>query len=221
LTQWQTLLDRAVAGLNGSAAFGAPVPDWVVGGGTAIMLWLDHRSSKDIDIFLTDPQYLTYLSPRLAGETLWDGADYDEASHYLKLRYAEGEIDFIVALPITEIPAVEKRIGGNPGVPEYSVMLEHPVETAMKKLRYRGSEMKVRDAFDIAVVDYVHPELLRQSLPLAARNRQGIKDRLARMKPDFFAAELAELDIHSSWRHVAETAFARIEHIADLIPGSG
>ncbi len=31
---------------------------WTLGGGTALMLQIDHRESQDIDIFLSDPQLL-------------------------------------------------------------------------------------------------------------------------------------------------------------------
>ena len=123
---------------------------------------------------------------------MWCELNYDEAPHYLKLRYREGEIDFIVAMPTTDIPALRKRVGAYPG---HEVSLEHPVETALKKLRYRGQEMKVRDAFDVAVVEHTYPDLLREALRHVSRNRAGIKARLGRMKPDFFAAELAELDL--------------------------
>jgi hypothetical protein len=34
------------------------------GGGTALMLQLDHRESHDIDIFLNDPQQLPFLDPQ-------------------------------------------------------------------------------------------------------------------------------------------------------------
>jgi hypothetical protein len=36
---------------------------WSFGGGTAMMLQIDHRESHDIDIFLNDPQLLPYLNP--------------------------------------------------------------------------------------------------------------------------------------------------------------
>ncbi|QCI69398.1 nucleotidyl transferase AbiEii/AbiGii toxin family protein [Phreatobacter stygius] len=39
------------------------VAAWALGGGTAIMLWLNHRTSKDIDIFIDDPQYLGISHP--------------------------------------------------------------------------------------------------------------------------------------------------------------
>ena len=33
-------------------------PLWAFGGGTVLMLRIGHRQSKDIDLFVTDPQYL-------------------------------------------------------------------------------------------------------------------------------------------------------------------
>ena len=37
------------------------MPDWVLGGGTALMVFADHRLSRDIDAFIDDPQYLALL----------------------------------------------------------------------------------------------------------------------------------------------------------------
>ncbi len=39
--------------------------DWTWGGGTVLMLRHQHRLSWDVDLFLNDPQLLSYLSPRL------------------------------------------------------------------------------------------------------------------------------------------------------------
>ncbi len=64
------------------------------------MLHAGHRLSKDIDAFITDPQHLTFLSPRLAGEDTWACDTYAEEANHLKLVYPEGEIDFIVAAPV-------------------------------------------------------------------------------------------------------------------------
>ncbi len=36
--------------------YGRPFP-WTLGGGTVLAVRHDHRASKDIDIFLRDPQY--------------------------------------------------------------------------------------------------------------------------------------------------------------------
>lgn len=39
------------------------IDHWTLGGGTAMMLQIDHRESRDIDIFLMDPQLLGFLNP--------------------------------------------------------------------------------------------------------------------------------------------------------------
>ena len=41
------------------------INSWSFGGGTAMMLQIDHRESDDIDIFLPDAQFLAFLDPKL------------------------------------------------------------------------------------------------------------------------------------------------------------
>jgi Nucleotidyl transferase AbiEii toxin, Type IV TA system len=76
-------------------------PGWSFGGGTVLMLRIGHRQSKDIDLFVPDPQYLGYLTPRLGdiGESV--STEYSEAAEYLKFYLPEGEIDVVVGLPLT------------------------------------------------------------------------------------------------------------------------
>ena len=38
-------------------------PLWTFGGGTVLMLRIGHRQSKDIDLFVPDPQYLVTSIP--------------------------------------------------------------------------------------------------------------------------------------------------------------
>lgn len=131
------------------------------------MLHMWHRLSKDIDAFIGDPQYIPYLSPRLAGAEVWGTDTYQESANHLKLMYPEGEIDFIVAAEITGLPAQAMTIASDPTVPDannVTITVEHPVEIALKKLNYRGSFLKVRDIFDIAVVNSAHEALLRDNL---------------------------------------------------------
>jgi hypothetical protein len=40
------------------------IDHWTFGGGTAMMLQIDHRESHDVDIFLSDAQMLPYLDPK-------------------------------------------------------------------------------------------------------------------------------------------------------------
>ena len=110
MSPWERLLHRTITGLGDLRRAGQPVPDWVLGGGTALMIHAGHRISKDIDAFIHDPQYLSFLSPRLAGEAVWGCGAFNEAAHYLKLIFPEGEIDFIVAAAITDLKNERKEI---------------------------------------------------------------------------------------------------------------
>jgi len=55
------------------------------------MLRARHRISRDIDAFIEDPQQLSFLSLRLAGEGLWACEAYEESSNHLRLIFPEGE----------------------------------------------------------------------------------------------------------------------------------
>jgi hypothetical protein len=175
------------------------------------MLRLGHRASKDVDIFFTDPQYLPHLSPRLGGEAIWQCSNYDEAGHYLKLRYPEGEIDFIVTADVSSIPPEPLTLS----VSEYdleplpTVQLDHPVEIVLKKLHYRGGDLKARDLFDLCVVQCAYPRLLQASLHRIADRKPMLEARLDRMRPDFFRAEIEQLDISVTWRPLAAETWER------------
>ena len=217
---WRRLLARTVDGLARLREKGSATPDWALGGGTALMLRAGHRLSKDIDAFITDPQYLPVLSPRLAGEDIWACDTYSEAANHLKLVYPEGEIDFIVAAPVTDLACEAMTIpeeqgdGGRP----VEVEVEHPVEIALKKLVYRGGSLKVRDIFDVAVVDSLHHDPLRANLHHASGVKREIRKRLARLSEDYCRQELAELDIDEKWRPAADTCLARTRAVVEAIP---
>ncbi|MDP4025080.1 nucleotidyl transferase AbiEii/AbiGii toxin family protein [Methylobacterium sp. NEAU 140] len=209
---WTRLLERAVAGLAAMDAAGQPVPDWVLGGGTALMLHADHRLSRDIDAFITDPQYLAYLSPDGGGEDIWGAHTFDRTAHYLKLVYPEGEIDFIVAPALTALPVIDRDVAG------IGIRLEHPVEIAIKKMHFRGAQLKVRDVFDIAVVDAVHSDLLEAHLPVVTDRKAAILSRLSSIPSAYAAAELAELDIRPHWEDVALRCMDLMGAVARRIP---
>jgi len=185
------------------------------------MLHAGHRFSMDIDAFITDPQYLPVLSPRLGGEDTWACDTYTEAANHLKLVYAEGEIDFIVAAPITDFASERMTIPqeqDSSGDRAAQIEVEHPVEIALKKLVYRAGLLKVRDIFDIAVVDSLHHDLLRANLHHASEAKQDILKRLAILSEDYCRQELAELDIKEEWRHFAEACLTRTRAIIENIP---
>jgi nucleotidyltransferase AbiEii toxin of type IV toxin-antitoxin system len=220
LAPWQRLLHRAVDGLSRLRSAGQQIPEWTLGGGTALMIRTGHRISKDIDAFIDDPQYLSFLSPRLAGEDVWACEAYEESANHLRLIFPEGEIDFIVAAAITNLASEPKRIVVNqPEVSSgYDIQVEHPVEISIKKLAYRGSMLKVRDIFDISVVDALYGDLLRANLHYVAHLKPAILARLDGIPEDYLHLELAELDISENWRVSAMSSRHRVRELIAVGP---
>ncbi|GGK31619.1 nucleotidyl transferase AbiEii/AbiGii toxin family protein [Salinarimonas ramus] len=220
MTQWPILLERLLAGLRVLEGRGFVLGDWTLGGGTALMIAAEHRLSRDIDVFIDSPEYLTYLSPRLGGETVWNCAAYDESANFLKLRFSEGEIDFIAAVAVSQLPAkrITLDLSREGGSPSTEILVEHPVEIALKKLFYRGSYLLIRDAFDICVVDQIFPETLRSHLHLVSHRKPAIEAAIRRFAPDFVRQSLQELDILPDWEDLSRTTHERIISIASCIP---
>lgn len=221
MSGWRRLLGRTLDGLSDLARQGRPVPDWVLGGGTALMLYADHRFSRDIDAFIDDPQYLAALSPETSD--VWNCDDWDKAAHYLKLRYPEGEIDFIVSGTLSDVEPVEKEIdltsiraGWRP-----TIAVESPTEIALKKMCHRATMLKPRDIFDIAVIAKVDGSSLVANLGEVASKKDHLVRRLASIRVDYLKADLAELDIQPGWEHEQETCLETVRSLVAQIPKAG
>jgi len=63
---WRALLTQALLLIDELSVRGLTDPFWTLGGGTVLMFRYRHRRSKDIDIFVPDPQYLGHVTPRLS-----------------------------------------------------------------------------------------------------------------------------------------------------------
>lgn len=137
---WEALWRNAMASLASLAGRFA-TPDWTFGGGTTLMLQCQHRRSKDIDIFVRDPQYLTALPPRLNDHTEALTSRYVEQSNFLKLIFEDGEVDFIVAPSLTTEPYTITTVLGT------ETKMETRVEIVAKKVYFRPEEFAVRDDF--------------------------------------------------------------------------
>lgn len=174
---WNDLFEKALHVLDAS---GIPESEWAFGGGTALALYFRHRESKDVDIFLTDAQYLTLLTPRLNRMVSRMTSDYAEGSSFLKLRFPEGEIDFIIAPHLTQNCCEVKMIAGR------NVRIETPEEIVLKKLFYRAETLKIRDVVDVAVVYKERKERLLRHASLLASRVEIIKLRWEKLRKSYF-----------------------------------
>lgn len=192
--------------------------EWSFGGGTAMRLFFDHRESNDIDIFVTDAYLVSGLSPRLNDTTERLTANYTEQSNFLKLRFPEGEVDFILGGRISDEPYVSREVRGR------VVKVETPLEIVAKKCFYRPDTFNARDVFDLAVLIEREPHsvernrrlLLGRDLALrrrfdvlavpadadrsqhlrAERNRERLQEDIdaLRAMPDFVSTKATALD---------------------------
>lgn len=209
---WQSLLERALHGIDTLKQNGTPLKLYTFGGGTALMIQFEHRRSKDIDIFIDDPQYLPFLSPRIGGEEIWYCEDYDEAANYLKVRFAEGEIDFIVSARLTMVPLLTYEFRG------WSIPMEHAVEIAIKKLFHRAEGLKPRDIFDVAVIMTRYEDLLKANLHLLREVKGGLAHRLQRLPQAYHERNLDDLDILPAWNYLKPVARGMVEALVNQIP---
>jgi len=187
---WETLFQRALVLIDSVEKAGITLDDWTFGGGTVLMRRHRHRFSKDIDIFIPDPQYLNYLSPHLNDTAEAMTGDYTLQAEYLKLQFPEGEIDFVVSAPLTENPTTTETLLGR------DVMVETSTEIVAKKVWHRGDRFRARDIFDLALVAEKEPESLQAIAPILRDRKDVILARIkasdSNLRDDFANLEVLE-----------------------------
>jgi hypothetical protein len=185
---WETLFRRALALIDTVGSAGVTLEDWSFGGGTVLMRRHHHRLSKDIDIFVPDPQYLGYLTPRLNAEAESLTTKYVEQANSLKLIFEEGEIDFVASAPLTDEPTVTEELFGR------AVQVETSTEIVAKKIWHRGAEFTARDIFDLAMVTEKEPKALWKIAPILYDRKDVILQRIA-SQDAFLRETFAELEV--------------------------
>jgi len=199
---WVQLFRMACAILRQANSKQLVIDHWTFGGGTALMLQLDHRESHDIDIFLNDPQQLPFLDPQKQDFRFnIQLEDYEgDGVRSLKLVFGIGEIDFIVASSLTSVPTIRRQIEGE------NVQLETVPEIIAKKVFYRGSGIMPRDIFDIAAAGKENADaIIRELRSYKAQVAQTLVS-LARLNPEFVNSSIADLVIKDQYQELAKTA---------------
>jgi predicted nucleotidyltransferase component of viral defense system len=170
--EWKLLFRHALAIIDAAGESGERLDNWSFGGGTVLARRYRHRVSRDIDIFVPDPQYLGYFSPRLNDRADALTSRYLETAISVKLYFAEGEIDFIASSPLTEEPTAVEVIERR------SVNVESTAEILAKKIWHRGRDFTARDIFDFAHVVRREPRAITELRPLLRKRRRQIEERI-------------------------------------------
>lgn len=206
MNQWENLFDQSVSIIDQANSHFKLLDSWSFGGGTALMLQIDHRESFDIDIFIDDPQVLPYLNPTTQGYSLQLNADeyVSDGTHALKIVFADvGEIDFICAPSLTSDPTSRITLRG------IEVDVETPGEIIAKKVHYRGASLQPRDMFDLACVAKARGDgYVIQAL-------SPFKDKVAaalsvaqRMDPRLASTVMGKLQSKAGYAEISKTAQA-------------
>jgi len=200
---WKDLLPHALSIIEDIQRHGTPNPFWTFGGGTVLMFRYGHRLSKDIDIFVPDPQYLGFVTPRLSDVAAAVTSQYvEDQSSYVKLIRPEGEIDFVASPNLTETPFEIWNIG------DQHIRVETAAEIVAKKLWHRGDRATARDLFDLSVVIEREPEELIKASKFLKKHAQlfieQIANRATILKMQF--NEIDTLDYKPSYEEAAQRA---------------
>jgi hypothetical protein len=172
-------------------------PLWTFGGGTVLMLRIGHRQSKDIDLFLPDPQYLGYINPRLSDVAEEVSSDYEENAEFVKFFLAAGEIDIVVGTALTDQPFDIQSYAGR------DVKFETCAEIIAKKMWHRGNQAKARDLFDLCAVADAEPEAIQKATPFFVKHGAAFLQRLEE-RAEYAMAEFDAIDVIGLQRSFAQ-----------------
>lgn len=162
-------------------------PLWTFGGGTVLMLRIAHRQSKDIDLFVPDPQYLGFLNPRLSEVAESITTEYEENAEFVKLLLPSGEIDIVVGASLTPQPYDEITCFGR------NIKFETCAEIIAKKMWHRGNQAKARDLFDLCAVAKAEPTAIEMAAPFMRKHGQAFLQRLEQ-RANLAEAEFKAID---------------------------
>lgn len=183
---WQTLFPHALA-LMGHLESRVPGAQWTFGGGTVLMLRIGHRFSKDIDLFVPDPQYLGFVNPRLSDAAEAVSSDYEEAAEFIKLFLPAGEIDVVAGASLTPDPWELVDFEGR------QVRVETCAEIIAKKMWHRGDRAKARDLYDLCAVDDEEPGAIVHAAPFFDRHGAAFLSALQE-RAEIARLEFAQID---------------------------
>ena len=157
-----------------SNAIKAGIPEDSVkfGGGTALaMYYFQHRLSFDIDLFLSDQQYLSFFSPKLwidDFDSFNDSEYIDKYNHIGVVTTTDIKLDILVDPNLTN-----KYIDDSKLIFPFDVYVETIEDIISKKIVFRKRDNKTRDIFDMAVAISKNQNLL---LNLLSSNKIEIQD---------------------------------------------
>lgn len=82
---------------------------------------------------------------------------------------------------------------------------------------HRARTLKIRDIFDIAVVDRSMSGILSENLIHLSAKKGDLQARLDEMTPSYYLKEMDEIEVMPGWEDIPAVAFDRIREIVEII----
>ncbi len=183
------------------------------GGGTALAIYyFQHRRSFDIDLFVTDPQIIGYLSPKhwIEDSKNFNPTQYiDQASHIRILSREKIKVDILVAQDFVNEAFVDKT----KSLFSRDIYVESVEDIIAKKIIYRRRDNKTRDIVDIGVALSKNPEILKTLYAKGAIETSDIlelKEAILALDVAEYESELEEIEPFGAYMDIALDAYNSI-----------
>lgn len=179
-----------------------------------MMLQIGHRESHDVDIFLPDPQLLSFLDPQKQDFKFnIPPSDHSgDGTTSLKLAFKDvGQIDFIVDQPKTTQPTIRRLIE------EEDALLETLPEIIAKKIVHRGKSIKPRDIFDIAAAGESQADAIVAELKPYKTAVTGAIETIDRLNTDFVNKAISQLMIKERFGDIAKHSIERAKKLLKAV----
>jgi len=201
LRAWEKLFGHALSILDEAVAAGTPESGWSFGGGTVLMRRYRHRVSRDVDIFVPDPQVARVCDTAAERQ---GGVAHCGLRRASGLRQAlfPGRRDRLRRFgALTADPTTAEILFGR------TIQVETSAEIIAKKIWYRATEFTARDLFDLALVAHREPGALARIASIFQARRDALLKRLAArdaaLREDFAALDV--LDFSPSYEECVAT----------------
>lgn len=179
------------------------------GGGTALAIYyFQHRRSFDIDLFVTDPQVINYLSPKhwLEDSKNFNPIQYiDQANHVRVLSREKIKVDILVAQDFIN----EAFIDRSKSLFTKDIYVESIEDIIAKKITYRRKDNKTRDILDIGVALFKNPEILKALYTRGAIEKSDILElgeAISTLDVAEYESELEEVEPFGEYFDIALNA---------------
>lgn len=163
-------------------------------GGTALAIYYyQHRLSFDIDLFVTDAQVLSYLSPKhwIDETNNFNSSSYIDLSHHIRVLEKKNniKIDVLVSRSSTSNYLVDDSTT----LFNETIYVESIEDIIAKKIVYRRNDNLTRDIIDIAISIKHKDNFLEDMIVSGLVNQKDLHelyDSLSRLDKKTFDEEL-------------------------------